>query len=119
MIDEPWLACESPDRPFDAWMWLCDCDICLRALQREAADRPRLTFCLKTYADRVYVTAERLCEAMSSGQAAESLCYVEDDWVREVFVVDRELPVGMDWWSLTLAEETGESAEWRGSARTR
>ena len=104
-MNEPWLACQAPERRFDAWMWLDDCEVCLRSLQREAAKRPRLTFCLKTSADRVYVTAARLCEVLSNGQALETLCCVEDDWVCEVFVVRTELPSGMDQWSLTLAEK--------------
>ncbi|HET9078146.1 MAG TPA: hypothetical protein VFN68_14510 [Acidimicrobiales bacterium] len=105
MVELPWIAHDAPDRPFDACMWLDDCEVCIEALKREAAERPRLLFCLKTNADRVLVTAERLCEALSRGGTAESLCYVQDDWVREVYVVSGELPPSVQWQSLTLSEE--------------
>ena len=104
-MKQPWVAHEHPDRKFDAWMWLDDCDVCLEALKREAEERPRLVFCLKTSADRVWVTAELLYETMSRGEAVESLCYVEGDWVREVYVVRGSLPPSVTWRSLTLMEE--------------
>lgn len=111
MLEEPWIAHESPGRPFDPWMWLCDCAVCLEALKREAADRPGLVLRLETNADRVWVTAELLYETLSRGETAESLCYVEDDWVREVSVVGGSLPPGVSWRSLTLVEESqGESS---------
>ncbi len=105
MLEEPWIAHDAPDRAFDAWMWLDDCETCLRSLRREATERPRLLFCLKTSADRVWVTAERLYETLSKGEDVDTLCYVEDDWVREIFVVEGELPPSMSWHSLTVAEE--------------
>ena len=109
MKEEPWVAHEAPDRPFDAWMWLDDCQACVKALAREASDRPRLVFCLKTSADRIHVTAEYLYETMSSGQSVDSLCYVAEDWVREVFVVNGSLPPTVQWRSLTLQEELESS----------
>jgi hypothetical protein len=105
MCEELWVAHESPERPFNAGMWLDDCDICLEALKREADERPRLVFCLKTSADRIWVTAELLYETLSRGEEFESLCYVEDDWVRESYVVSGSLPPSVRWKSLTLTEE--------------
>lgn len=105
--EEMWIAHEAPERAFGYGMWLDDCPVCVEALEREAAERPRLLFCLKTNCDRVVVTADLLSETMSRGEAAESLCYVEDDWVREVFVVDGELPRSVRWWSQTAVEESG------------
>lgn len=103
---EPWLAHEDVDRPFDRWTWLDDCAVCLVALKREAAERPRLVLCLKTACDRVCVTAEYLAEVLQSGLEVEALFYVDDDWVRGVFVVaDNALWPPARWWSLTLAEE--------------
>jgi hypothetical protein len=109
MREEPWVAHEAPDRPFDAWMWLDDCKACTQALAREAIDRPRLVFCLKTSADRINVTAEYLHKTLATGESFDSLCYVDDDWVREVFVVNGSLPPTVDWQSLTLHEELEES----------
>ncbi len=112
MLEEPWIAHEAPDRPFDVWMWLDDCDVCIQALKREAAERPRLLFCLKTNADKVWVTAELLCETLARGEPVESLCYVQGDRVREVYVVGGALPPSVRWRSLTLVEQRqGESAE--------
>jgi hypothetical protein len=105
-MNQPWIAHDHPDRNFDAWMWLDDCEVCLEALRREAEQRPRLIFCLKTSADRVWVTAELLYETISRGDELETLCYVEDDWVREVLVVAGDLPSSVTWRSLTLIEET-------------
>ncbi len=103
---EPWVAHEDVARPFDRFTWLDDCGSCLVALKREAAERPRLLLCLKTACDRVCVTAEYLAEILESGHELEELCYVRDDWVREVFVVaDDALWPPARWWSLTLAEE--------------
>lgn len=110
MLEEPWIAHDAPDRPFDAWMWLDDCSVCLEALKREAADRPGLVLRLKTSADRVWVTAELLAETLSRGEELESLCYVEGDWVREVSVVGGSLPPGVTWRSLTLVEEAQGAA---------
>jgi hypothetical protein len=111
MLKEPWIAHDAPNRRFDAWMWLDDCQVCLEALKREAEKRPRLVFCLKTSSDRIYVTAELLHETMAKGDPVESLCYVEDDWVRESFVVRGPLPPGVSWWSLTLIEEMRQEME--------
>ena len=72
MLEEPWIAHEAPDRPFDTWMWLDDCAVCLDALKREAVDRPGLLFCLKTSADRVWVTAELLCETRERGKSSKA-----------------------------------------------
>ncbi len=58
--DEPWVAHDDPDRPFDRWMWLCDCALCLVVLKREAHERPRRELCLKTDCDRLVVTATTL-----------------------------------------------------------
>lgn len=103
---EPWLAHEGVDRPFDRGTWLDDCADCRVALKREVAERPRLVLCLKTECDRVCVTAEYLAEILQSGLEVEALCYVDDDRVREVFVVaDDALWPPARWWSLTLAEE--------------
>jgi hypothetical protein len=102
----PWVAHEDVERPFDRWSWLDDCATCLVALKREAAARPRRVLCLKTSCDRVCVTAEYLAEVLEAGHEVEELCYVRDDWVREVFVVgDDALWPPARWWSLTLAEE--------------
>lgn len=105
MRKQPWIAHDAPDRPFDAWTWLDECAVCARALEREAKLRPRLVFCLKTSADRIHVTADYLHEVVSSGQDLESLCYVPDDWVREVFVVGDSLPARVRWQSLSWQEE--------------
>lgn len=116
---EPWLAHEDLDRPFDRWTWLDDCASCLVALRREAAERPRRVLCLKTACDRVCVTAEYLAEVLEAGHRAEDLCYVRDDWVREIFVVsDGALWPPARWWSLTLHEENQRAGR-RGRPRTR
>jgi hypothetical protein len=103
----PWLAHEHPERPFDTWTWLDDCPACLLALRAEAAALPRRVLCLKTHMDRILVTAEYLCETLVAGHPTEHLCYMPDDWVREVFVPARggRLPPPARWWSLTLWEE--------------
>ena len=105
MREEPWIAHEEPDRPFDVWMWLDDCEVCREALKREADEHPRLVFCLKTGMDRIWVTAEALHETCSQREEIESLCYVEGDWVREVCVVDGSLPPSVSWRSLILTRE--------------
>jgi hypothetical protein len=112
--DEPYLAHDQPDRPFDTMTWLCECGDCLAALRREAVARPRLGLCLKTNSDRVLVTAEYLAETLEAGRGAAYLCYVADDWVREVFVPVgiSDLPPPFRWWSLTLHEDRPNRA-WR------
>jgi hypothetical protein len=102
----PWLAHEHPERRFDTWTWLCDCRGCLVALGAEAAARPRRILCIKTNGDRILVTAEYLYETLSAGGTTEDLCYMRDDWVREVFIPARggRLPPPARWWSLTLWE---------------
>lgn len=116
---EPWVAHEDVNRPFDRWTWLDDCASCLVALKREAAEHPRRVLCLKTHCDRVCVTAEYMAEVLEAGHDLEELCYVRDDWVREVFVVaDNALWPPARWWSLTLAEEEQRLGK-RGRLRTR
>lgn len=113
MLSEPWLAHDDVSRPFDRWTWLDDCPSCVVALKREAVERPRLVLCLKTERDRLCVTAEYLSEVLEAGRPVEDLCYIEDDWVREVFVVgDDALWPPARWRSLVLEEEE------RGSSRT-
>jgi hypothetical protein len=115
---EPWVAHEDVECPFDRWTWLDDCATCLVALKREAAERPRRALCLKTYCDRVCVTAEYLTEVLEAGHEVEELCYVADDRVREVFVVaDNALWPPARWWSLRLQEENLR-ADRRGRPRT-
>lgn len=87
-------------------MWLDDCEACAQALQREAAVRPRRVLCLKTGGDRVYVTAELLHDVLSRGDDLEALCYLPNDYVREVFVVgDDALQPPANWWSLSRHED--------------
>jgi hypothetical protein len=88
MTRAPWVAHNAPERPFDRCTWLCDCPTCLVALKREVTVRPRGVLCLKTRYDRIYVTAEYLCEVLSAGGDIEELCAVPNDVVREVFVTD-------------------------------
>lgn len=115
----PWVAHEDVERPFDRWTWLDDCATCLVALKREAAEHPRRVLCLKTHCDRVCVTAEYLTEVLEAGHDLEELCYVRDDWVREVFVVaDNALWPPARWWSLALQEENLRAAS-RGRPRAR
>jgi hypothetical protein len=102
----PWVAHERPDQPFDRWTWIDDCDVCAQALEREAAVNPRRVACLKTSADRIYVTAELLHEVLARGDEFEALCYVADDYVREVFIVgDDALTPPARWWSLCRHED--------------
>lgn len=121
MTEGPWIAHEDIDRPFDGWTWIDDCPTCMLALKREAAQRPRLVLCLKTCGDRVYVTADLLNEVVSAEETFESLCYLADDWVREVFVVDdAALSSTMCWRSLTRDEElSGPPPEGRVPDRVR
>lgn len=105
---EPWLPHEQPERPFDEGTWICECDACAMAVHAEARHSPFTPLCIKTGFDRVIVAAEYLSETLAAGQPLESLLYVSDDWVREVFV-----PVGSwrwkatatRWWSLMLHED--------------
>jgi hypothetical protein len=105
-VVEPWMAGDHPGRPFDTGTWLDDCVECLIALEMEAAARPRTVVCLRTNCDRVLVTASYLAETLASGRTLESLCFVADDWVRDIFVpVNGWLPSGDRWWSLTKWEQ--------------
>ena len=105
---EPWLPHEQPERPFDKGTWICECRACLWGLQAEARYSPHTPLCIKSGFDRVIVSAEYLAETLVAGSSIESLLYVVDDWVREVFV-----PVGSwrwqsaqtRWWSLMRHED--------------
>jgi hypothetical protein len=63
--------------------------------------------CLKTHMGRILVTGEYLCETLTAARPTEDLCYMPDDWAREVFVPARggRLPPPARWWSLTRWEE--------------
>jgi hypothetical protein len=105
---DPWLPHEQPERPFDEGTWICGCPACDLALQAEAVYSPFTPMCIKTGFDRVIVSAEYLAETIAADQSVESLLYVRDDWVREIFV-----PIGSwrwkaaatRWWSLMLHED--------------
>jgi hypothetical protein len=105
---EPWMPHEQPERPFDEGTWICECGACRMALRAEATFSPHTPLCIKTGFDRVIVSAEYLAETFAAGEVIESLLYVVDDWVREVFV-----PVGSwrwqstrtRWWSLMRHED--------------
>jgi len=88
---EPWLPHEQPERPFDEGTWLCDCESCCMAVRAEAAHSAYTPLCIKSGFDRVVVSAEYLAETLAAERPIESLLYVSDDWVREIFVpaVDR------------------------------
>jgi len=106
---EPWLPHEQPERPFDEGTWLCDCESCCMAVRAEAAHSAYTPLCIKSGFDRVVVSAEYLAETLAAERPIESLLYVSDDWVREIFV-----PVGSwrwtaartRWWSLMHHEDT-------------
>lgn len=103
---EPWIAHEEPERPFDVGTWLCDCGSCRLALAAEARRHPTGLLCLKTGFDRIVLTAEYLHQVLDAGQPLESLLYVPDDYVREVFVpVNAWLPGGVRWRSITCMDD--------------
>lgn len=105
---DPWLPHEHPERPFDEGTWICDCGACRLALRAEATYSPHTPLCIKTSFDRVIVSAEYLAETLAADRPIESLLYVAEDRVREIFV-----PVGSwrwkatttRWWSLMLHED--------------
>lgn len=101
---QPWTAHEHPERRFDEATWVCHCRSCTIAVIAEAAVNPRLLLCLKTGGDRLIVV-EYLAATLAAERPIEELLYVEDDYVREVFVpVTGVLRPPNRWWSLVLAD---------------
>ena len=102
-----WVAHEEPERPLALGAWLCDCEACRIALQVAAVHEPRLPIVLKTGSDRIFVTAEYASEVWTAMGDLTPLCYVQRDYLREVFVGSWWPAMPSErWWSLTRAEGT-------------
>jgi len=100
-----WEAHDDPDRPLDSYVLLCSCVDCETAIRNEARRSPQRPIFLKTSCDRIAVTIEYLVEAIDRG-SLEELLYVNDDYVREVYVSDDAwLPHRTRWFSLTCSED--------------
>jgi hypothetical protein len=111
-----WVAHEQPERPFDAGVFVCDCDACRLALAATVRVNPRFTLMIRTNCDRVAVTADYLLEVWEREGCIEALLYVEGDWIRDVGAATNELPGRTRWWSLTLHEEAGRHRALRRAA---
>ena len=102
-----WVAHEEPERPLAYGAWLCDCKACRIALEVAAVHEPRLPIVLKTGSDRIVVTADYASEVWSAFGGLEPLCYVQRDYIREVFVASWWPAMPSErWWSLTRSRRT-------------
>ena len=102
-----WVAHEEPERPLAYGAWLCDCEACRMALQVAAVHEPRLPIVLKTGSDRIVVTAEYASEVWTAMGDLTPLCYVQRDYLREVFIGSWWPAMPSErWWSLTRPERT-------------
>ena len=102
-----WVAHEEPERPLAYGAWLCDCEACRIALQVAAVHGPRLPIVLKTDSDRIVVTAEYASEVWAAMGGLSPLCYVQRDYLREVFVGSWWPAMPSErWWSLTRSRRT-------------
>jgi len=114
-IPDFWCPHDDPDvdRPLDATTILCPCVACTAAIRRHAEREPRFIMGIKTNADRILVTIEYLAEVMDQDRDLAPLMYVEEDWVRDIFIPHPEpfLLSPQRWWSLTCWED--EKAEGR------
>jgi hypothetical protein len=103
---EPWSPHDEPGRLFDGWVEPCSCIDCEAAIRGQAARDPAFVIALKTGCDRIHVTIEYLVETMGADPGFESLLYVDDDYVRSLYVpVDSHLAGKARWWSLTRHED--------------
>jgi hypothetical protein len=90
-------------------------------LEATAKTNPRLVLVLKTNADRIRMTAEYAHEVMAAMGSLEPLCYVQRDYIREVFVGEGCLIPPYRGWSLSRSEETkhpGQGLRYATRSRT-
>lgn len=107
LFDDIWVVHEHPDRPLDRKALLCGCRRCRTTLQRTAVESPHFVLGVKTYCDRLLVTAEYLVDVMTRDRSLSELFYVADDGLREIYipVAGGWLPPGQRWWSMTCDED--------------
>jgi hypothetical protein len=105
-MSEPWSPHDEPGREFDGWVEPCSCVDCEAAVRAQAERDPALVVALKTGCDRIHLTIEYLVETMDVDPDLESLLYVDDDYVRSVYVpIESRLRGKARWWSLARHED--------------
>lgn len=106
-LEEMWVAHDDPTRPLDPLVEFCDCLGCQAALRAQAERDPEFVIGLKTCCDRILVTVEYLVETMDGDLDLEALLYMEDDYVRSLFipVEYQRMTEGARWWSLARHED--------------
>ena len=103
---EPWSPHDEPGREFDGWVEPCACVDCESAIRAQAERDPAFVVALKTGCDRIHVTIEYLVETMDVDPDLESLLYLDDDYLRCIYVPLQSRLVGKArWWSLTRHED--------------
>src|SRR5688500_3795399 len=106
--DSPfWEVHEHQGRALDSHAMRCSCDDCKDALHIYAQRTPKALITRTTNCDRVTVTAEYLAKTMASDESLRSLLYVDDDWVRSLYVPtgQRFLHLRQRWHSLACDED--------------
>jgi hypothetical protein len=102
----PWPLHEHPDRPLDGYTMICSCVTCRAVLVDRGRREPRSVMGIKTGYDRLLVTSDLLGELLVAETSLDMLVYVEDDYVRSLYVpVATRLPSRQRWWSLTCEED--------------
>lgn len=84
----------------------CACIDCEAAIRAQAKRDPSLVVALKTGGDRIHLTIEHLVEVMDVDLGLESLLYIDDDYLRRIYVpLDSQLKGKARWWSLRRHED--------------
>lgn len=103
---EPWSPHDEPGRPLDGWVEPCACVDCEAAIRAQAERDPAFVVALKTGCDRIHVTIEYLVATMAVDPDLESLLYIDDDYVRSLYVpIEPRLIGKARWWSLVRHED--------------
>ena len=113
---EWWTAHHHPDEPLAVGARLCDCEGCMRSLRAAAEDGLDIGLVLKTDCDSIVVTAEYAVEAVDRTGGLDALCYVRNDYLREVYVTDQFPPLRPRWYSTAMAAHAGFAAACRRHA---
>ena len=103
---EPWSPHDEPGRSFDGWVEPCACVDCEAAIRAQAERDPFFVVALKTGCDRIHLTIEYLVETMDVDPDLDSLLYIDDDYLRCIYVpIESRLVGKARWWSLARHED--------------
>ena len=95
-MERYWVAHDFPERAFAFGMWLCDCEVCMVAMQAEAIARPDTALVMKASMGRFVVTVVEAVEAFVQKGSLDALLWRPGDYLREVFVAAAAMRPGRE-----------------------